>query len=225
MYTNEIAMKEFFDNFDIEEFIPKYRGVVSEIYSKQLEDLANNFWVVPPSFSLFGAQILSPKKYSPDELATKFLNIYSKDNYKIFDIIIPHTDREYHDILNQVLACLRQGYFGICIPTLTSIFEGVIAGKLDIHEIKYQHPLVKKIDTDYYTGVELFTALSINEFIKVFFKPHNFKEEKPRNLNRHWIQHGRIDFDYTAKDVIQLLNAVCSASSLVEWRSRLANGM
>ncbi|KAB7694568.1 hypothetical protein [Plesiomonas shigelloides] len=218
-------MKDFFDNFDINEFLPKYRMVISEIYSKQFSELANGFWVIPPSFALFGAKMLSPDAYSHDELSTKFLEIYSKDDYKMFDILIPHTDKEYHDILNQVLSCLRQGYFGICIPTLTSIFEGIIARKLNIQEIKYQQPLAKKIDTDSYAGVELFTALSINEFIKVFFKPHSFKEEKPRNLNRHWIQHGRIDFDYTAKDVVQLLNAVCSASSLVEWRSRLANGM
>lgn len=216
-------MREFLENFSVDSFMPEYRRAIIDLYSNQFTDLAEKCWVIPPNFALFGAEILSPNENSPDELAEKFFNLYKSNNYRIFEKLIAYSDESYHFVLKQVLECMRIGFFGVCVPTLTSVFEGVIARKLGINEIRYQQPLERKINTDSYSGVELFTALSVNEFIKVFFKPHSFSDAPPEALNRHWIQHGRVDFISTEEDTIKLLNAVCAASSLVDWQTKLNN--
>ncbi|MBP5404343.1 MAG: hypothetical protein J6Y74_00075 [Clostridia bacterium] len=77
--------------------------------------------------------------------------------------------------------------------------SGILRCHAILNRMEDQDPL----DEEEYAIVAL--CITFNSTIEAFYKKLLFSEEEPKNLNRHWIAHGRSTRDYTRLDCIKLL--------------------
>ena len=70
----------------------------------------------------------------------------------------------------------------------------------------------KMVDTFPKDGSKIlkYTWISYNMFIGKLYAKSDFSAEEPEEINRHWLLHGRSEYDISEIDCIRLINAIQS---------------
>lgn len=70
--------------------------------------------------------------------------------------------------------------------------------------------------------IEKHVWISYNTFIRKLYEKSDFNAAEPDEINRHWLLHGRSDFEQTEIDCIRLFNAVQSLCMIVNKEAKRA---
>ena len=121
-------------------------------------------------------------------------------------------------LLQEVFDCLQLRKYRVCVPSLISIIEGFTAESLaqkgngSRRDTNVANSLAKtKWHEDATFNGLLWDSAVI--FLNHLFQSSDFEASCPSFINRHWIQHGRSDTDWTVADALRLVNAL----ALLHW--------
>ncbi|MDP2484270.1 hypothetical protein [Pseudoalteromonas marina] len=104
------------------------------------------------------------------------------------------------NLLKSLIKAYKSGFFETCLPGVVTLIESALS--LFEYEddtpnakerVRYNQRVVKdKLNTLEF-GLELSASLkSVSGLLDYYFKPLDFQEsEEPKDVNRHWLQHGR----------------------------------
>lgn len=192
--------------------------VVVKANEKQLKRAAKFGWVVPlelpyPTYKEF----ISDESHTKSDFDEYFTNYYEEN----FELNIKSPLLEYIDsvgsnlreLIIQSITCYEQGLYGICVPALFSILEGILAefsNKGDRKKIRYREGLDDSVANDS-LGLNVVNLVSISWFLDFAFAKSDFNQAEFKELNRHWMQHGRYNESLEKSSVLQLFSAVALA--------------
>lgn len=141
----------------------------------------------------------------------ELFEIFLKDDNKYLMEVVNHSKQ--HPLLKDKLcnyedaftAYNNKTYYSSCVAlfSIVDYLLSTITNKTDTNLIKKTRTLSKHLKSKEYFGLFVCSAfLSLNSF----FKSSNFskKSKEPKNLNRHWILHGRSTRNISQYDCIKL---------------------
>ena len=117
----------------------------------------------------------------------------------------------------QAVEAYRMEAYDISAVALLSILDGLLATcsgenpritSMPTHAKKILEKLElgDRINNDEYARLVLF--MTFNSTIELLTRPVHFDEDEPKELNRHWIMHGRSRRVITQLDCIKLMNCI-----------------
>lgn len=218
-----LSFEDYFDKNSMDDFIEKYRAIVSNELDRPLDNLAKDGWTIPPYINWLKISSLNPLKNNQSELIAGWVLNYDNNECYLRNII-SNCPEKWKTLLSQCVECYFSEKYAICIPSLSTIIEGLISHKLTDQgpeKIRYHASFQDRIAQDYYVGADLIIALSLKAFIKHFFNPSDFSCEEPNIPNRHWLAHGRAK---VVDDKIQALRLFNTIASIVHMQN-LFNGI
>lgn len=148
---------------------------------------------------------------------------YSYDDYRnIKNIIIGIQQSKINAGLVKMTAECWQAFqyrmFRVCATSLLSVIEGVLSEfSEDKQDVKMMKVCQKHIDTFPQNGSTIMKHvwISYNQFIRNLYQKSDFTESEPDNVNRHWLLHGRSDFEIEEVECMKLFNAVHSLCMVI----------
>jgi hypothetical protein len=124
----------------------------------------------------------------------------------------------WRDLLRESFRAFNQGLHKICVPSLVSVLEGyailrlveTAEGNRKDHFQRDTAPQrglrgLRRHNNQHVKGM---IWQSLVEFFDNLYKHSDFCSDRPTFLNRHWIQHGRSESDWTKLDALRLFNAL-----------------
>ena len=125
------------------------------------------------------------------------------------------TDQCWHAFQNKLYA--------VCATSLLSVIEGILSEfSDDKQDVRMMKVCQKKVDTFPSTGstIQKHVWISYNNFIRNLYQKSDFSADEPETINRHWLLHGRSDFEIDEMDCIRLFNAVQSLCMIVKVEAK-----
>lgn len=104
-----------------------------------------------------------------------------------------------------------------------SVIEGILSEfSDDKQDVRMMKVCQKKVDTFPSTGstIQKHIWISYNNFIRNLYQKSDFSADEPETINRHWLLHGRSDFEIDEMDCIRLFNAVQSLCLIVKAEAK-----
>lgn len=122
---------------------------------------------------------------------------------------------QWHVLIPEIIDSIREGRHRVAIPATFTIMEGFIAQALVIKTTSPVKALIGKgwHKQDTYDTVFWRSAMP---FLEKLFEYHDFNDEQPTFINRHWILHGRSSVDWTTADALRLVNSLKTIYFLFE---------
>ena len=124
--------------------------------------------------------------------------------------------KKYSRLYNQSVKAFWQGMNDLCVTGLTSVFDGLLSDISNNPSTKLQSridTITSKLDNngilenDEYATLTL--AMTFESTMKTFCKDYyNFTQKEPKELNRHWIAHGRSHRRKTKLDCVKMINII-----------------
>lgn len=108
--------------------------------------------------------------------------------------------------------------YRVCATSLLSVIEGVLSEfSDDKQDVKMMKVCQKHIDTFPHDGSTIMKHvwISYNQFIRNLYQKSDFSASEPDNVNRHWLLHGRSDFEIEEVECMKLFNAVHSLCMVI----------
>lgn len=108
--------------------------------------------------------------------------------------------------------------FAICATSLMSVIEGILSEfSDDKQDIRMMRICQKQVDSSPANEetIAKHVWISYNKFIRSLYQKSDFTSNEPDEINRHWLLHGRSDFEIEELDCIRLFNAVQSLCMIV----------
>ena len=109
--------------------------------------------------------------------------------------------------------------YAVCAIALVAVIEGILSEySEDKRDIRMKKVCQKKVDTFPPDGSKIikYTWISYNKFISKLYEKSDFTNPEPEEINRHWLLHGRSEFDISELDCIRLINAVQSICTIYD---------
>ncbi len=167
-----------------------------------------------------------------DEIDDYFLTVYLGENNNegrlkpTFAELLKSTKIEkWKSLLEEVLECIENGQYRVCVPSLLTILEGFTAECLceqfKISPRETNVPIALKRTKRHEGGnMNSLMWMSLVVFLEHLFASSDFERNSPTFINRHWILHGRSATDWTATDALKLVNALATLHWLFELREK-----
>ncbi len=183
-----------------------------------LEKLSKHQFVY---FGLIPENILDKliKSNEPDIVLFEHLQA---NNFDEIDGLIVKTKLKMKDykcktLYSQSVSAYRKNHYSLACVGFTTILDNLLTAitKDETHQFRLR---LEKIYSTQKTGeiiksgeIDLIiSALALNNTMENFVENSNFEETEPKDLNRHWISHGRSTKNYSKLDCIKLLGMVYS---------------
>ena len=118
-------------------------------------------------------------------------------------------------VFNQSVEAFQTGNTDLAVIGFTSIIDGLLSdasGSQATSFVKRVSTIMGKlennedVDSDEYALLTL--MLTFEKAMNLFANHSNFTEKEPKELNRHWIMHGRTRRKKTKLDCIKLINMI-----------------
>ena len=225
-----------------EEQILKIQKVFNENAKKKAEEMSTQFsktlenvirkidetgWTLPTEMAIYPINVLGQTNEIKD--VNKFFHWYftENENYNfkglINSILNSKIDEKYKITVKECLYAYENQKYIIASVTLITIIEGILSNfypdKTNIKMMKVCQGQVdlKQEDDDI---IQKYIWISYNNFIKKLYQKSDFNSEEPSFINRHWLLHGRSQFNLTDIDCLRLFNAVSSICCIVDKETR-----
>jgi hypothetical protein len=190
------------------------------VYSPSVVRLADRGWTVAAWMSF--PDIKRMAESSDEEIDDFFLQNYLGTNGRVPELrslwaeLLSSSEIDtWRALLEEVFSCIELGKYRVCVPSLVAVIEGFTVqalykqSKASRRELKVAVSLKKaKWHED-----QDFNGLmwkSVVVFLEHLFAHSDFESTSPTFINRHWIQHGRSDTEWTAADALKLVNALAT---------------
>ena len=153
-----------------------------------------------------------------DDVNSFMEEFYCFDDYRNMKVMIKGIQESkikegLKKLLTECWDAFQSGMYAICATSLLSVIEGILSefseDKRDVRMIKVCQEHVDAFPPDGSTIMK-HVWISYNQFIRNLYKKSDFTAEEPDDINRHWLLHGRSDFEVEEIECIRLFNAVHS---------------
>lgn len=145
-------------------------------------------------------------------------DFFTRDDYKVtknmIDSILQSKIRKpLKELVRQCWDAFQGRLYAVCSTSLLSVIEGILSefgdDKQDVRMMRICQYHVDNFPADGST-IEKHVWISYNTFIRKLYEKSDFNSDEPDVINRHWLLHGRSDYEQTEIDCIRLFNAVQS---------------
>ena len=122
-------------------------------------------------------------------------------------------------VVNECWNAFNSKMYAICATSLLSVIEGILSefsdDKQDVRMMKVCQKHVDTFPSDGSTIMK-YVWISYNQFIRNLYQKSDFTADEPEAINRHWLLHGRSDFDVEEIECMKLFNAVHSLCMVID---------
>ncbi len=154
----------------------------------------------------------------PDAVDAAFVEYFSNDGFSRYERLVRELpsarNRQWAELIRQMDTAYRRGDHAIVVPAAFVVLEGVLTHGQD------NGPNLRDIVGRRVPGppegysLHRVMWLAASELIGGLYAHHDFDDDPPPTLNRHWILHGRAASDWSQADSLRLLQACYVASYL-----------
>lgn len=209
-------IRETLDN-EVEESLKLLDDTLNRVVNK----LAEEGWALPCEFGIY----LIYRMADSDEI--KDVNAFMKWYYSEHEYF--HTKNMVYYIKNASIReglkvlfdecwkAFQSGLYAVCANSLISIIEGILSEYSDDkNDIRMMKVCQKKVDTFSTDGsiIEKHVWISYNMFIRKLYVKSDFTSIEPGEINRHWLLHGRSNYEIEEIDCIRLMSAIQSICTI-----------
>ena len=219
------------------EFTKEQKDAIRKVISKKAEESVQEFdkeldvvvnklsvegWTLPAELSIYAVKTIANTK-KLDDINTFLHWFFTTEDYqKTKDMVASIKSAPIKEGLKNLLEQCWQGFqsklYAVCATSLLSVIEGVLSEfSDDKQDIRMMKVCQKKVDTFSSTGssIQKHVWISYNNFIRNLYQKSDFSADEPETINRHWLLHGRSNFEIDELDCIRLFNAVQSLCMIV----------
>lgn len=180
---------------------------------KMEQNLVNAGWTLNGHMELYHAREIG-KLQNKKEVDKYFYNYYMENNQLQFNTLMNSTTHSLkQDLVKAYEECIfafENKKYIICANTLIAIIEGIVSDySKDSNSTDMKKAYKEKLDS--YTGKSSIGKMKLNvnyEFILRLYSHSNFNSKEPVFINRHWLLHGRSNYNIKEIDCIRLFNAI-----------------
>ena len=133
---------------------------------------------------------------------------------------------KYRRLYDQSVEAFLVGSNELAVTGFTSVFDGLLAdiSKNPTHKLSPRIGIIKeKLENSKALGHDEIAIVTLGITIKAtldsFSAPKPFSEPEPRELNRHWIAHGRSHKKRTKLDCVKMINLIYGLLLITELDS------
>lgn len=192
-----------------------------------VDKLAPLGWTLPAELNIYAINVIG----QTDEIAdlNKFLYEYfCQDQYAVMKTMISHIQNSsiksgLKKMVNECWTSFQNKLYAVCSTAILSVIEGILSEfSDDKQDIRMMKVCQKQVDTFPENGstIKKHIWISYNKFIRNLYMKSDFNSEEPSEINRHWLLHGRSDFEIDELDCIRLFNAVSSLCTIYNHETK-----
>ena len=189
--------------------------------------LAAEGWTLPAELSMAAINALG-KTSRLDDVNSFMSSFYSYDDYKNMKAMIKGIQESQikpglKKMVNECWQAYESKMYAICATSLLSVIEGVLSefsdDKQDIRMMKVCQKHVDSFPPDGGTILK-HVWISYNQFIRNLYQKSDFYGTEPADINRHWLLHGRSDYEIDDVECVRLFNAVHSLCMVINKEAK-----
>ena len=190
-------------------------------------------WTLPAELPIAVINTLG-KTSELDDINSFMTDFYSFDNYRNMKAMIKGIQESQikPGLVKMISECwqaFESKLYAVCATSLLSVIEGVLSEfSDDKKDVRMMKVCQKHVDTFPKDGSTILKHvwISYNQFIRNLYQASDFNDAEPLDINRHWLLHGRSDFEIEELECIRLFNAVHSLCMVINKEaneSKIAN--
>lgn len=213
-----------FQNY-IQEETKKRMQEFDETLSKLTDKLAPLGWTLPTELGVYAINVLGNTNEIED-INKFFYDFYTYDDGINFKILLETIDKsmiedQFKKAVKECVFSFKNCKYIITVNTLLAVIEGMLSrfyeNKDNIQMMRVCREIVEKSEqSDSNNGsIEKYIWKSYLNFITSLYTKSSFSENEPQGLNRHWLLHGRSEYNVTEVECYKLFNAICTLSVAV----------
>ncbi|MDM5332873.1 hypothetical protein QUF56_06490 [Ureibacillus composti] len=211
---------------DFKEKVKKDAEEMSEQFSKTLNNVITKIdetgWTLPTEMAIYPIKVLGQTNEIKD--INQFFHFYftvdESRNFKglVEGILSSKIDEKFKTAIKECVFAYESKKYIITSITLITVIEGILSkfypDKTNVRMMKVCQTQVDSIE-EKNSIIEKHIWHSYNNFVRKLYEKSDFSNAEPSFINRHWLLHGRSEYNLTEIDCLRLFNAVSSICSIV----------
>lgn len=189
--------------------------------------LVNEGWTLPAELPIAAVNALG-KTTELDDVNTFMADFYSYDDQRNMKSMIKgiQESKIKPGLLKMVNKCWQAfsvKLYAVCATSLLSVIEGILSEfSDDKQDTRMMKVCQKHVDTFPQDGSTILKHvwISYNQFIRKLYQKSDFTATEPTDINRHWLLHGRSDFEIEEIECVRLFNAVHSLCMVINKEAK-----
>ena len=195
-----------------EESVQEFDKELDVVVSK----LSTEGWTLPAELNIYAVKtIANTNKFTTED--------FQKTKDMVNGIKASPIKEGLKNLTDQCWQAFQNKLYAVCATSLLSVIEGILSEfSDDKQDVRMMKVCQKKVDTFPSTGstIQKHVWISYNNFIRNLYQKSDFSADEPETINRHWLLHGRSDFEIDEMDCIRLFNAVQSLCMIVKVEAK-----
>lgn len=207
---------------DIENNAKRMQSDFSAVLDNVISKLDDTGWTLPPEMSIYPIKILGStnKIKNIDKFFCEYFTINEEMNFKKLttNILNSHIEEKYKIAIRECIFAYQKDNFIIASITLLTVIEGILSN-FDSDKSNIRMMKVCQQQVDNVTEEDLIKRkmwVSYRNFITKLYAKSDFNLDEPSFINRHWLLHGRSEYNLFKGDCLKLFNAVSTIVSIVD---------
>ncbi len=206
----------------IEEEAKKRVSELDKTLDTVVTKLVAEGWTLPTELPISAVNALGNTN-ELDDVNSFMEQFYSYDNYRNMKAMIKgiKESKIKEGLIKLVTECwsaFNTKMYAICATSLLSVIEGILSefsdNKQDTRMMKVCQKHIDNFPSDGSTILK-HVWISYNQFIRNLYQKSDFTADEPETINRHWLLHGRSDFEVEEIECMKLFNAIHSLCMVV----------
>ena len=206
-----------------EESVQEFDKELDVVVSK----LSTEGWTLPAELNIYAVKTIANTNKLDDINAFLKWFFTTEDFQKTKDMVngikASPIKEGLKNLTDQCWQAFQNKLYAVCATSLLSVIEGILSEfSDDKQDVRMMKVCQKKVDTFPSTGstIQKHVWISYNNFIRNLYQKSDFSADELETINRHWLLHGRSDFEIDEMDCIRLFNAVQSLCMIVKVEAK-----
>ncbi len=217
----QVAMKKYFD-----EEVKKKVSELDKTLDVAVEKLVKEGWTLPAELPITAVNALGNTDIL-DDVNSFMEQFYAYDDYRNMKAMLKGIQESkikegLKKLVNECWNAFNSKMYAICATSLLSVIEGILSefsdDKQDVRMMKVCQKHVDSFPSDGSTIMK-HVWISYNQFIRNLYQKSDFTANEPDIINRHWLLHGRSDFEVEEIECMKLFNAIHSLCIVINKES------
>lgn len=206
----------------IAEEAKKSASELDKILDTAVAKLVTEGWTLPAELPITAVSALGNTD-KMDDVNSFMEQFYVYDDYRNMKAMIKGIQESkikagLKKLVNECWNAFNGKMYAICATSLLSVIEGILSefsdDKQDIRMMKVCQKHVDSFPNDGSTIMK-HVWISYNQFIRNLYQKSDFTANEPDAINRHWLLHGRSDFEVEEIECMKLFNAIHSLCMII----------
>lgn len=217
----QVDMKNYFD-----EEVKKKVSELDKTLDVAVEKLVKEGCTLPAELPITAVNALGNTDIL-DDVNSFMEQFYAYDDYRNMKAMLKGIQESkikegLKKLVNECWNAFNSKMYAICATSLLSVIEGILSefsdDKQDVRMMKVCQKHVDSFPSDGSTIMK-HVWISYNQFIRNLYQKSDFTANEPDIINRHWLLHGRSDFEVEEIECMKLFNAIHSLCIVINKES------